>query len=166
MLIVGPACEREEAEQVGRRAMTALQAPVRISGIDIHISRVLGSRSIPLTPARPRTLSRAPMLRCTAPSSAVAQRAMFCTGMDTTTRERVQLESDLHSCAQAAAVRDLLSAQSGHGYRHAAQRRGSYTLATSPARPLLTRAVYLASRRMRADHLHRRVGATRGLPPV
>jgi diguanylate cyclase (GGDEF)-like protein len=97
VLVVGPASEHAEAEQVGDRAMTALQAPVRISGIDIHISPSIG---IAFYPADATTAEK--LIAC-------ADAAMYCAkqrgrgnvqcfapGMDTTTRERVQLESDLH----------------------------------------------------------------------
>jgi len=97
VLVLGPASERGEAEQVGQRAMTALQAPVRISGVDIHISPSIG---IAFYPADATTASiliaRADAAMYCAKQQGRSNVQCFAPGMDTTTRERVQLESDLH----------------------------------------------------------------------
>jgi diguanylate cyclase (GGDEF)-like protein len=97
VLIVGPASEREEAEQVGRRAITTLQAPVRISGIDVHISPSIGIAFYPADATTAETLiARADAAMYCAKQRGRSNLQCFAPGMDTTTRERVQLESDLH----------------------------------------------------------------------
>jgi diguanylate cyclase (GGDEF)-like protein len=97
VLIVNPACETLDAEQVAQRAIEALQAPVRISGVDLRISTSIGIAFYPVDGTSAENLV------------AHADAAMYCAkqrgrnnmqcfepGMDTVTRDRVKLESDLH----------------------------------------------------------------------
>jgi diguanylate cyclase len=96
VLIVNPAPDKAHAEEVGRRAIEALQAPVRISGIDLYISPSIGVAFYPGDGITAETLL------------AHADAAMYCAkqkgrntlqcyapGMDNGTRDRVRLESDL-----------------------------------------------------------------------
>ncbi len=97
VLVVAPACERAEAEQVGQRAMTTLQAPVRISGVDIHISPSIGIAFYPADATSAESLlARADAAMYCAKQRGRGNMQCFAPGMDTTTRERVKLESDLH----------------------------------------------------------------------
>jgi diguanylate cyclase (GGDEF)-like protein len=97
VLVLSPVNDGD-AEQVARRAIEALQAPVRISGVDLHTSTSVGIAFYPADGATAETLI------------AHADAAMYCAkqkgrnnvqcferGMDTVTRDRVKLESDLHS---------------------------------------------------------------------
>ena len=97
VLVVGPASERAEAEQVGHRAMTALQAPVRISGVDIHISPSIGIAFYPADATTAENLiARADAAMYCAKQRGRGNLQCFAPGMDIATRDRIQLESDLH----------------------------------------------------------------------
>jgi diguanylate cyclase (GGDEF)-like protein len=97
VLVLSSAPERAEAERGAQRAIDALRAPVQISGVDLHISSSVGIALYPVDGSTPENLV------------AHADAAMYCAkqrgrnnlqffepGMDTATRERVKLESDLH----------------------------------------------------------------------
>jgi diguanylate cyclase (GGDEF)-like protein len=97
VLVVGPASERAEAEEVGHRALTVLQAPVRISGIDVRISPSIGIAFYPADATTSENLiARADAAMYCAKQRGRGNVQCFAAGMDTTTRERVQLESELH----------------------------------------------------------------------
>jgi diguanylate cyclase len=96
VLVLSPASEAD-AEQMGQRAIDALKAPARISGVDLHTSMSIGVACYPTDGATAESLI------------AHADAAMYCAkqkgrnnlqrfepGMDTVTRDRVKLESDLH----------------------------------------------------------------------
>lgn len=97
VLVLSPASGRPDAEGSAQRAIEALQAPVRISGVDLHTSTSIGIAFYPADGSSAENLL------------AHADAAMYCAkqrgrnnlqcfepGMDTVTRERVRLESDLH----------------------------------------------------------------------
>ncbi|HLQ14215.1 MAG TPA: EAL domain-containing protein [Steroidobacteraceae bacterium] len=97
VLVLGPASERAAAKQIGQLAMTALQAPVRISGVDIHVSPSIGIAFYPADATTAGSLiARADAAMYCAKQQGRGNLQCFEPGMDTTTRERVQLESDLH----------------------------------------------------------------------
>jgi diguanylate cyclase len=96
VLVVNPASDKAHAEEVGKRAIEALQAPVRIAGIDVYVSPSIGIAFYPGDGITAETLL------------AHADAAMYCAkqrgrntlqcyapGMDNGTRDRVRLESDL-----------------------------------------------------------------------
>jgi len=98
VLILGSAAERADAQRIAQRAIDALKAPVRIAGVDLHISTSIGIAFYPTDGTFPENLI------------AHADAAMYCAkqrgrnnlqyfepGMDIATRERVKLESDLHT---------------------------------------------------------------------
>ncbi len=105
VLIVNPAAEKAHAEDVAKRAIEALQTPMRIAGINLYISPSIGIAFYPGNGITAETLL------------AHADAAMYCAkqkgrntlqcyapGMDTGTRDRVRLESDLR---QALALRQF-----------------------------------------------------------
>jgi diguanylate cyclase (GGDEF)-like protein len=105
VFVVSPAPSREDAELVGRRAIEALQAPVRISGIDIYISPSIGIAFYPVDGASAEVL----LAHADAAMYCAKQRGRntlqcFAPGMDTATRDRVRLESELR---QALALKQF-----------------------------------------------------------
>ena len=97
VLVLGSAAERVDAEIVAQRAIDALKAPVRISGVDLHISTSIGIAFYPTD----GTWSENLIAHADAAMYCAKQRGrnnlqFFEQGMDIATRERVKLESDLH----------------------------------------------------------------------
>jgi diguanylate cyclase (GGDEF)-like protein len=97
VLVLGSAANRAEAEKVARCAIDALRSPIRISGVDLHTSTSVGVAFYPADGTTAENLI------------AHADAAMYCAkqrgrnnlqffepGMDTATRDRVKLESELH----------------------------------------------------------------------
>jgi diguanylate cyclase (GGDEF)-like protein len=98
VLVLTSALDRAKAESAAQRAIDALTPPVRIVGVDLHTSTSVGIAFFPADGTSAENLI------------AHADAAMYCAkkrgrnnlqffepGMDTATRERVRLESDLHS---------------------------------------------------------------------
>ena len=97
VLLVSPSSDAHDVEQVARRAIEALQAPTRISGVDLRISPSIGIALYPADGASTETL----MANADAAMYCAKQRGRnnvqrFEPGMDRVTRERVGLENDLH----------------------------------------------------------------------
>jgi diguanylate cyclase (GGDEF)-like protein len=97
VLVLGSAADRPAAEGVAMRVFDSLKSPVTISGVDLHISTSVGIAFFPADGTSSENLI------------AHADAAMYCAkqrgrnnlqffepGMDTATRDRVKLESDLH----------------------------------------------------------------------
>ena len=89
--------KREDAEHIARRAVEALQVPIRIGGVNIHSSASVGIALFPTDGTSVETLI------------ANADAAMYCakqrgrnniqcyaSGMNSVTQDKVKLESDLH----------------------------------------------------------------------
>ena len=98
VLVLGSAKERVDAERIAQRAIDALKAPVRISGVDLHISTSVGIAFYPTD----GTWSENLIAHADAAMYCAKQRGhnnlqFFEQGMDIATRERVKLESDLHT---------------------------------------------------------------------
>jgi diguanylate cyclase (GGDEF)-like protein len=98
VLLLSSVGERSHAEQVAQGVIDALNAPLRISGVDLHTATSVGIAFYPGDGVTADNLI------------AHADAAMYCAkqrgrnnlqcfepGMDSDTRERVKLESDLHS---------------------------------------------------------------------
>ena len=98
VLLVTSIQDPEDAKRLAARAIEALQAPVRIAGIDVHTSPSIG---IAFYPADGSTIEAL---------TAHADAAMYCAkqrgrgnvqcfegGMNAGSEDRVQLESDLHN---------------------------------------------------------------------
>jgi diguanylate cyclase (GGDEF)-like protein len=97
VLVVSPSPEGQDAEQVAYRAIEALQAPTRISGVDLRISPSIGIAFYPRDGASTEAL----MVNADAAMYCAKQRGRnnvqrFEAGMDRVTRERVGLQNDLH----------------------------------------------------------------------
>lgn len=101
VLIVSPCEGRDVAEQLASRVIEAMQASVRIAGVEIHTSPSIGIAFYPSDGATIETLL------------ANADSAMYCAklrghnnfqcfkpGMDTVTQEKVRLEGDMHSALE------------------------------------------------------------------
>jgi diguanylate cyclase len=97
VLVLAPTAERPDAVAVAQKIIEALQLPVTVTGVPLHVSTSVGIAFYPQDATAPDKLL------------AYADAAMYCAkqrgrnflqcftpGMDTSTRERVQLESDLH----------------------------------------------------------------------
>jgi diguanylate cyclase len=102
VVIVDRLSRREDAEEMARRAVEALQAPVRLGDVDIHASSSIGIAFYPEDGQTLETLI------------ANADAAMYCAkqrgrnniqcyapGMNAVTQEKVKLESDLHAALAA-----------------------------------------------------------------
>ena len=97
VVIINSVTQRAQAEALAQRAIDALKTPVKIEGVDLHVSTSIGIAFYPVDGTSAETLI------------AHADAAMYCakqrgrnslqcfeSGMDTSTRDRVRLESDLH----------------------------------------------------------------------
>jgi diguanylate cyclase (GGDEF)-like protein len=97
VFIMDRLAKREDAENIARRAVEALQVPIRIGGVDIHSSASIGIALFPTDGKSVETLI------------ANADAAMYCakqrgrnniqcyaSGMNSITQDKVKLESDLH----------------------------------------------------------------------
>ncbi|HYL71868.1 MAG TPA: EAL domain-containing protein, partial [Candidatus Dormibacteraeota bacterium] len=99
LFIMDRLARREDAEQIARRAVEALQVPIRLGGVDvdIHTSASIGIAMFPMDGKSVETLI------------ANADAAMYCakqrgrnniqcyaSGMNAVTQDKVKLESDLH----------------------------------------------------------------------
>jgi diguanylate cyclase len=98
VLVLNPIAAQTEAEEVGQRVIAGLQEPLRLSGIDVRTSPSIGIALYP----RDATSGEALIARADAAMYCAKQRGRgslqcFASGMDAATRERVKLESDLHT---------------------------------------------------------------------
>jgi diguanylate cyclase (GGDEF)-like protein len=97
-LVLSSIAERADAARLAQSAIEILKRPVRICGVDLHVSTSIGIAFYPADGTNAENLI------------AYADAAMYCAkqrgrnnlqffepGMDTATRERVKLESDLHA---------------------------------------------------------------------
>jgi len=98
VLVLGSATERADAESVAQRAIDSLKAPVRISGVDLHISSSIGIAFYPTDGTGTENLvAHADSAMYCAKQRGRNNLQFFEAGMDIATRERVKLESDLHT---------------------------------------------------------------------
>jgi diguanylate cyclase (GGDEF)-like protein len=96
VLIVTPSPERDAAQQVAKRIIDVMQPSVRIAGIEIHTSPSIGIAFYPGDAATMETL----LAHADAAMYCAKQRGRnnfqcFMPGMNTSTQEKVRLESDL-----------------------------------------------------------------------
>ena len=97
--------KREDAEHIARRAVAALQVPIRIGGVDIHTSSSIGIAMFPADGTSVETL----LANADAAMYCAKQRGRnnlqcYAAGMNSVTQEKVKLESDLH---EALALRQF-----------------------------------------------------------
>lgn len=98
VLVVNSAAGSDDATRLAGRAIDALQAPVRIAGIDVHTSPSIG---IAFYPANGDSLE-ALIVHADAAMYCAKQRGpgtvqCYAAGMNARAADRVQLESDLHN---------------------------------------------------------------------
>jgi diguanylate cyclase (GGDEF)-like protein len=97
ILVLGSASQRQYAEAAAQRAIDALKVPVRISGVDLHISTSVGIAFYPQDGTTTENLiARADAAMYCAKQRGRNNLQCFEAGMDIPTRDRVKLESDLH----------------------------------------------------------------------
>ena len=105
LFIMDRLAKHEDAEHIARRAVKALELPIRLDGVDLHTSASIGIAMFPADGKSEEALI------------ANADAAMYCAkqrgrnniqcyaeGMNSATQERVKLESDLH---QALSLKQL-----------------------------------------------------------
>ena len=97
VLIVSPITGPEDVNRVARRILEDLQRPVSIAGVDIRVTPSIGIAFSPADGTSPETL----LARADAAMYFAKQRGRnniqcYAPGMNTETREKVRLESDLH----------------------------------------------------------------------
>jgi diguanylate cyclase (GGDEF)-like protein len=98
VLLANPIAKREDAEELARRAIEALQRPVRIAGIDVHTSPSIGIAFYPDDGDSIETLiGHADAAMYSAKRRGRNTVQCFATGMTVGTEDKVQLESDLHT---------------------------------------------------------------------
>jgi diguanylate cyclase (GGDEF)-like protein len=98
VLVLNPIASQAEAEEVGQRIIAGLQQPLRLSGIDVRTSPSIGVALYPRDATSGETLiARADAAMYCAKQRGRGSLQCFASGMDATTRERVKLESDLHT---------------------------------------------------------------------
>jgi diguanylate cyclase (GGDEF)-like protein len=103
VILLSSVTDRGDVERVARNIGDTLQEPLRIDSVDLHVSSSIG---IAMFPADGHTAEKL-ITHADAAMYCAKQRGrnnvqFFAPGMDTGTRERVQLESDLHSALKNA----------------------------------------------------------------
>ena len=102
VLVVSPVATREDAEGIARRAIAALESPVRISDVDVHTSPSIGIAFYPADGASSETLfAHADAAMYCAKQRGRNNIQSFAPGMNQATQERVKLESELHAALSA-----------------------------------------------------------------
>ncbi len=102
VLVVGPAATAADAEQIARRANEVLSAPIRVDGVELHVSASIGIASYPGDGASAEVL----LAHADAAMYCAKQRGRnnyqcFNAAMDSITLEHVSLESELHQAVKA-----------------------------------------------------------------
>jgi diguanylate cyclase (GGDEF)-like protein len=101
ILVDGPVT-RDEAIDVGRRVIGAMEPSIRLLGIDVHISPSIGIAFYPADGASLDTLlARADAAMYSAKEHGRNNVQCYATGMNTVTHERVKLESNLHEALRS-----------------------------------------------------------------
>jgi diguanylate cyclase len=102
LVIVDRIGRREDAEEIARRAVEALQAPIRVGDVDLHTSSSIGIAFFPEDGQSVEML----LANADAAMYCAKQRGRnniqcFAPGMNAVTQEKVKLESDLHDAVAA-----------------------------------------------------------------
>ena len=97
LFIMDRLAKREDAELIARRAVKALQSPIRLDGVDLHTSASIGIAMFPADGRNAETL----IANADAAMYCAKQRGrnniqLYAAGMNSATQERVKLESELH----------------------------------------------------------------------
>jgi len=97
LFIMDRLAKSEDAEHIARRAVAALQVPIRLGGVDIHTSSSIGIAVFPTDANSVETL----LANADAAMYCAKQRGRnniqcYASGMNSVTQDKVKLESDLH----------------------------------------------------------------------
>jgi diguanylate cyclase (GGDEF)-like protein len=96
VLIITPSPERDVAQQVATRIIDAMQAPIRIAGVEIHTSPSIGIAFYPGDAATLETLlANADAAMYSAKERGRNNYQLFVPSMNAATYEKVRLESDM-----------------------------------------------------------------------
>lgn len=96
VIILSPVADRQDAAQIAARIIQALQHPVSIGGLDVYTTPSIGLACYPADGATTETLlTHADAAMYCAKQGGRNKLQCFEPGMDTATRDRVRLESDL-----------------------------------------------------------------------
>jgi diguanylate cyclase (GGDEF)-like protein len=97
VLVLAPTAERPDAVAVAQRIIESLQSPITVTGVPLHVSTSVGIAFYPQDATAPdKLLAHADAAMYCAKQRGRNFLQCFTPGIDTSTRERVQLESDLH----------------------------------------------------------------------
>jgi diguanylate cyclase (GGDEF)-like protein len=98
VLVLGPTADKPDAVGVAQRVIEALSAPIKIAGVPLHISTSVGIAVYPNDGTAPdKLIDYADAAMYCAKQRGRNHLQCFEPGMNKTTRDRVKLESDLHS---------------------------------------------------------------------
>ena len=102
IVVVSPSAVPEDAVAIAHRAREALRAPMRVSGVELHVTCSIGVAYYPTDATSAESL----IMRADAAMYCAKQRGRnnvqcFAQGMDAITVGRVSLESDLHAALDA-----------------------------------------------------------------
>jgi diguanylate cyclase len=98
VMLLAPRADREDAVRVARLAIEALKSPVSIAGVTLHLSSSIGVAFYPGDgTTTEQLLAHADAAMYCAKQRGRNNLQMFEPGMDTCTRDRVKLESELHT---------------------------------------------------------------------
>jgi diguanylate cyclase len=98
VMLLAPRADREEAVRVARLAIETLKSPVSIAGVTLHLSSSIGVAFYPGDgTTTEQLLAHADAAMYCAKQRGRNNLQMFEPGMDTCTRDRVKLESELHT---------------------------------------------------------------------
>ncbi|HWF99950.1 MAG TPA: EAL domain-containing protein [Steroidobacteraceae bacterium] len=102
IVLINPSGGPDDALAIARRAKEALRAPIRVSGVELHVTCSVGIAYYPTNASSADSL----IARADAAMYCAKQRGRnnvqcFAEGMDADTVGRVSLESDLHAAIEA-----------------------------------------------------------------
>jgi diguanylate cyclase len=102
IVVISPSAVPEDAVAIAHRARDALKAPMRVSGVELHVTCSIGVAYYPTDATSADSL----VTRADAAMYCAKQRGRnnvqcFAQGMDSVTLGRVSLESDLHAAINA-----------------------------------------------------------------
>ncbi|MGH8181255.1 MAG: putative bifunctional diguanylate cyclase/phosphodiesterase [Steroidobacteraceae bacterium] len=102
VIVISPSAMPEDAVAIAQRAKDVLRAPMRVSGVELHVTSSIGVAYYPTDASSADSL----IARADAAMYCAKQRGRnnvqcFAEGMDAVTVERVSLESDMHAALEA-----------------------------------------------------------------
>ena len=97
VILLGGPVTQAEAVEIGKRAIQLMEPPMRLLGLDVHVSPSIGIAFFPRDGATVDTLiARADAAMYSAKERGRNNVQCYAEGMSAVTQERVKLESDLH----------------------------------------------------------------------